>query len=442
MDTYTEFSSHASLVMIGKQFQAMGIWPVIEKLVDIQQKVHEHTPHDKLLDAFITILAGGRGLVEVNTRVRSDPALSLAFGRQGCAEQSTISQTFNACTAENVQQMRQALKKILHKQGRCTQHNYEKKWQVLDVDLTGLVAGPQAEGATKGYFAHQPQRRGRQLGRVVATGYDELVAERLYPGKRQLDASFQDLMQAAEETLDSSKNKRKRTILRADGGAGSEENINWALERDYFFITKVHNWQRACKLAQTVKHWVADRKVPDRQVGWVEQPTAYRRATRQIAVRHPKKDKQGQVTWHYHVLVFNLTDAMLFELSHRPQLAHPKPLDILLTAVYAYDLRGGGVETQNRGGKQGLGLSHRNKRSFAAQEMLVLLAQLAHNLIIWSRNRLAAVAPRFRKFGIQRTVRDLFQISGQVRLSSKGCVQSVSLNPKHPHALAFQRAFT
>jgi hypothetical protein len=420
----------------------MDIWPVIEKMVDIKQKVHKHTPHDKMLDAFITMLAGGRGLVEVNTRVRSDPALHLAFGRKQCAEQSTISETFNACTAENVQQMRQALKKILQMHGRCTGHDYEKKWQVLDVDMTGLVAGPQAEGATKGYFANQRQRRGRQLGRVLATGYEELVAERLYEGKRQLDSSFQDLMQIAEETLDLAENKRKRTLLRADGGAGSEANINWALDRGYYLITKVHNWQRACKLANTVKHWSADCKVPDRQVGWVEQPTPYSRATRQIAVRHPKKDKKGQVTWHYHVLVFNLTDDMLFELSHRPQVAQPQPLDILLAALYLYDLRGGGVETQNRGGKQGLGLSHRNKRSFAAQEMLVLLAQLAHNLIIWSRNRLAAVAPPFRKFGIQRTVRDLFQISGQVVLSSKGCIQAVVLNPKHPHALAFQRAFT
>jgi len=442
MDNYTEFSSRASLVMIGKQFQAMGIWSVIEKMVDIQQKVRAHTPSDKMLDAFITMLAGGRGLVEANTRVRSDPTLQLAFGRKQCAEQSTLSQTFNACTAENVQQMRQALKQILHTHGRCTQHTYEKKWQVLDVDMTGLVAGSQAEGATKGYFANRRQRRGRQLGRVLATHYEELVAERLYEGKRQLDSSFQDLILTAEEALDLAENKRKRTILRADGGAGSAANINWALERGYSLITKVHSWQRACKLASTVKHWYADRKVPDRQVGWVEQPTPYSRATRQIAVRHPKKDKNGQVTWHYHVLVFNLTDDLLWELSRSPKRAHPKPLDILWAALSVYDLRGGGVETQNRGGKQGLGLSHRNKRSFVAQEMLVLLAQLAHNLIIWSRNRLAAVAPRFSKFGIQRTVRDLFQISGQVKLSSIGCIQSVSLNPKHPHALAFQRAFT
>jgi hypothetical protein len=64
---------------------------------------------DKLLDCFINILAGGVGLVEINTRVRPDGALQRAFGRTTCAEQSTVSDTLNACTSENVVQLRRAL---------------------------------------------------------------------------------------------------------------------------------------------------------------------------------------------------------------------------------------------------------------------------------------------------------------------------------------------
>jgi hypothetical protein len=33
------------------------------------------------IDGFITMLAGAHGLVEINTRLRSDPALQAAFGR-------------------------------------------------------------------------------------------------------------------------------------------------------------------------------------------------------------------------------------------------------------------------------------------------------------------------------------------------------------------------
>jgi hypothetical protein len=182
MDNTIEFTRQASLVLIGQHFLEKGIWSVIEQQVNVKQKVRQHTPPEKLLDAFIAILSGSHGLVEVNTRVRPDRAVQLAFGRKGCAEQSTISDTLDACKVENVQQLRAALKIILQTHGQCYQHDYAQECQLLDIDMTGLTAGRQSEGATKGYFAHQRQRRGRQLGRVLATDYGELVVERLYVG--------------------------------------------------------------------------------------------------------------------------------------------------------------------------------------------------------------------------------------------------------------------
>ena len=118
------------------------------------------------------------------------------------------------------------------------------------------------------------------------------------------------------------------------------------------------------------------------------------------------------------------------------------PRDPLLAALHAYDLRQGGLETHNRSDKRGLGLANRNKRAFAAQETLVLLAQLAHNVVIWSRNHLAQTAPHYATFGIQRMVRDIFHIDGCVRLSPTGQILDVQLNPAHPYAAAVQLAFS
>jgi hypothetical protein len=42
---------------------------------------------------------------------------------------------------------------------------------LLDTDMTGQPCGRKAAFATKGYFAKQRNRRGRQLGRVLATRY-------------------------------------------------------------------------------------------------------------------------------------------------------------------------------------------------------------------------------------------------------------------------------
>ncbi len=92
-----EFSGRASLVALGQWFRGQGIWQEVKARVHMQQKVIRYRPQEKLLDELINMLAGGSGLVEVNTRVRSDLALQRAFARKGCAEQSTIGDTPNAC---------------------------------------------------------------------------------------------------------------------------------------------------------------------------------------------------------------------------------------------------------------------------------------------------------------------------------------------------------
>lgn len=432
-----EISPRASLVVIGQRFQQMGIWAMVERNVTIKQKVLLHAPLDKLKDCLINMLAGGTGLVETNFRVRPDRGVQLAFGRKSCAEQSTISDTLNACSMDNVSQMRTAVNEVLRCYGSSYQHPYDTQWQLLDVDVTGMPAGRKGEGVTKGYFAGTKNRRGRQLGRVLASWYDEVVTDKLYPGKRQLDSSLPELVEEAEKTLKLDESRRKRTILRVDGGGGKDANINWMLKRQYQVMVKAKNWHRAAKLAASVITWYLDPKMPDREVGWATQPYAYAQPTHQLVLR--KRKQNGK--WSFHALIFTLTDTMLFELLEQPIPACPSDEQILMAALHFYDLRGGGLETQNKSDKQGLGLSRRNKHRFAAQEMLVLLAQLAHNLIIWTRNDLANAHPRFRKYGILRTVRDVYQIPGSIQISEQGAIRQITLNAHHPLAPAFQRSF-
>lgn len=433
MSKHNKFSARASLAAIGVRMRQLGIWQVIEQHVQIHQKVIKHTPLNKLLDAFINILAGGQGLVEVNTRVRPDDGIQHAFGRDDCADQSTISETLNHCTDETVEQLRAALQTIYQTHSQGYQHDYTGGYQVLDVDMTGMPAGRQGEGVTKGYFAGQKNRRGRQLGRVVATLYDEIVVDRLYDGKRQLDRSLQELVMTAEAVLDLSAERRHQTILRVDAGGGRDEDINWMLERGYHLLVKVKHYRRSAKLARSVTTWYPDPKVEGREVGWVEAPHPYLKPTRQLAIR--KRKRTGE--WSYHVLVFTLPDATLFWLGRHPVRSHPTPEQVLFAALAAYDLRSGGAETMIKSSKQGLGLSKRNKRRFAAQEMLVLLAQLAYNLISWTHVLFADAPNKLRTFGVLRMVRDAFHIPGRLVLDAQGRVLEIVLCAKHPLAHSF-----
>ena len=434
MEKYTGFSGRASLASVGMWVKEHQIWHTIETQVKIKQKVIKHTPTDKLKDLFINILAGGHGIVEVNQRVRVDQAMQLAFGRSGCAEQSTISETLNASTGENVQEFSGALKLIYQKHGQGYRHDYEKKCQVLDIDLSALLAGKQAEGATKGYFSGHENRRGRQVGRVTASLYDEIVGEKLYPGTVQLEKNLPELIQMAENVLDLDENRRKRTILRVDAGGGTDANINFFLERGYFGMIKTKNWQRICKLVKTVEKWQALPQLPDHECGWIGQLHEYARPTRQLALRWPNKKKGG---WHYTVLVFNLTDELIFELAAWPLPETLTDLDLLSAIMQAYDLRGGGVETSYKNSKQGIGLHKRNKKYFHAQEMLILLAQLAYNIISWVRRELAQYSSNLAAFGALRMIRDAFQIAGKIEFDCNGKIVSITLNQLHQLAQAF-----
>src|SRR6266508_1966549 len=195
--TISEHSSPAaSLAAIGVHIQHLDLFAPIRQTVQIAQKTVKYTPTDKLYDAFITILAGAHGIVEVNTRLRADLSLQRAFGREGCAEQSVVQETLDRCTPENVTEMEQALTLIYRQHSQGYRHDYAHAWQVLDVDMSGLPCGKKAAFASKGYFAKQRNRRGRQLGRVLASHYHEIVVDRVFDGKTQLTRALQPLMQA------------------------------------------------------------------------------------------------------------------------------------------------------------------------------------------------------------------------------------------------------
>jgi hypothetical protein len=417
------------LAALGVQLKRLDVFGPVRETVSISQKTVKHTPADKLYDAFISLLAGAHGLGEINTRLRADPALQRAFGRDRCAEQSVVQRTLDACTATAVKQMEQAMDLIYRQHSRGYQHGYGASLQIVDVDMSGMPCGKKAAFATKGYFANQRNRRGRQLGRVLATRYQEIVVGRLFEGRIQLTRALQPLMQAAERTLKLDKAKRARTIVRVDSGGGSLDDVNWLLARGYQVHAKDYSSRHARSLAKSVLVWFNDPAVAGRQAGWVtEEALAYVRPVRRIAVRSRKQDGQ----WAVGVLISTLSDAEVLGLMGHPQALLADPQAVLWASVAFYDQRGGGIETSLKTDKQGLGLTRRNKKRFEAQQMLALLGSLTHNTVVWARRWLAA--PQLRSYGMLRMVRDIFHISGFLGVDVQGRIVQIGLNPAAPLA--------
>ena len=426
-----QITAKAGLVGLGVKVRQLGILKPIEGEVKIAQKTVKYTPHEKLTDALIAIVSGAAGLVEVNKRVRSDSALQLAFGRTGCAEQSVVQDTLDACTGKNVAQMQLAVDKILQQHSQVARHDYDKDYLLIEVDMTGRPCGRKAEFASKGYFAKQRNRRGRQEGYVVASQYEEIVIKRIYDGTTQLNTAFQPLMEAAQQALNLTAEQRARTILRVDSGAGSVDDVNWALEQGYQFHGKDYSGRRAENLAESVTEWFTDPQDANRQIGWVtESCELYKRPVKRIAVRCRKNNGQ----WGIGVILSTLSARAVLILTGQSPHQESDPLAVLLAYVRFYDQRGGGVEIEIKEDKQGFSMTKRNKKRFAAQQMVCLLEALAHNLLVWARQWLAPLCPNFARFGIMRMVRDVLHITGIVTSDERRNIQKIVLNSADPFA--------
>jgi hypothetical protein len=239
--------------------------------VRIDQKTVEHSPTQKLIDALVGILSGCKALYETNARVRPDLPLGRAFGRERVADQSTIQRTLNAFTEQNVRQLRQAVEMIYRRNSPIFSHPFEEEMLILEVDLTGLRASKRAQGSTKGYFSGERNATGRQLLRVSAPKYGEVLFEKLYAGNTTSCEVLKQTMGELERLLDLDEHKRRRTLIRIDGGFGTDENLNWLIWRGYEFVAKGYGEGRlTCWPAASRKR--AGMRVPLRANSWACPP--------------------------------------------------------------------------------------------------------------------------------------------------------------------------
>jgi hypothetical protein len=411
-------SAHASLCVLGSYLRRTGFFQPLETHMQIQQKTLKYTPVQKLEMFFVALLAGAKAVSHTNTTVGVDPALWRAFGLPGCADQSVIAATLDAATLADVAALQAALAETFRSSSQARHHNVTKGLLVLDVDLSPLPASRHAEGSTRGYMGRCRSKTGRKLVRVQAAQYQETVWETVVPGRTAESlAVLQDALTQAERLLglegedEPAQTKRGRVEIRLDSGWGSEPIITWLLARGYQVTGKFKSTSRVRKLVRGITDWQPTSS-PGREVAVVPEPIPFSRPLAQYAVRTPSKD---HASGYY--------QAVLFTTSIEVKM---------LAVVDHYDGRAG-IEADLKSDKRGLGLAVIRKRRLAAQMVVVLLVQLAHNVLLWSRRWLAAQAPRLRACGIVRLVQEVWAVPGRVKLNAE-MVQRVRLRREHPRA--------
>ncbi len=138
------------------------------------------------------------------------------------------------------------------------------------------------------------------------------------------------------------------------------------------------------------------------------------------------------------MLICWLDDQEIVRLAGLPPAQAQDPHAVLLGLIWLYDQRGGGIETSLKGDK-GIGLTKGNNKRFAAQQMLMLLGSLVHNVMVWAHDWLTAASAQANGqapatcdplpgYGMVRMVRDVFPISGFLCQDASGRIVEIVLN--------------
>lgn len=382
--------------------------PVWEQ-VNCSMKVIDHKPVEKLQDMLVSILAGNPSLSKINTRIRPDRSLAAAWGRREFAEQSTISRTLDSLEGKQIDQVREGSQILFRQHSRTMSHDYEKDWMLLDIDPTHLPASRQAQDSCQGYVSGKRNQYGRQWCRISVVSYHETLCSLLYPGNQQGCTMLIPSVSMVQDFLGLSEKQRQRTIVRSDASIGTDANINWLLWANYQVLVKGFSGNRAVRLANKIPEtdWLAD---VDRK-RWITRAPDPPRFARRIQMFSLRWQNKSQL--RYGTLL-----STLHELDP-------------LTTLRLHDGRGA-VEVEIKADKQGLKASNRRKKSFAAQEGLILLTDLAHNILSWTHHWVLENGP-FDSFGTKRMVDELMCIPGQITIKGNR-LHKVALLDKHPYA--------
>jgi hypothetical protein len=261
------------------------------------------------------------------------------------------------------------------------------------------------------------------------------------------------MLEGALKVLGLPKARKGQLLIRLDGGYGTSEIINYLLAEGYQFSVKLYNGLRANKLGQALAEeaWQADSchgrswaLLPDDQFYQNEDRPLHQIAVRCLKEPRPKTGKISKANgsqaqrgaspvkeYSYSVLIVCRQNLAAEVAAQAAEVG---------AQLHFYDGRATIESASFRGDKQGLKLVKRRKQSLCAQEALILLSQLAHNLLAWAKDWLSNEEKRLSEYGTKRWVRDLLTIPGKVSFKA-GRIVKVRMSKGHRLAKRFFEAF-
>lgn len=149
-------TQYAALAAIFAHYQHKQVLQPLQG-VEIRGKIRDFSPSSKLIQLFLSILAGCDTLSEVNSRLKHEHAMAQGLGWCRFTDQSNLSRLLDGLTQKQLEQLRAATTQIWRSHSQTLQHDW-RGYLWLDYDLSGLPCSLCAEASQKGYFSDKKTR--------------------------------------------------------------------------------------------------------------------------------------------------------------------------------------------------------------------------------------------------------------------------------------------
>jgi hypothetical protein len=230
------------------------------------------------MEVMASMMFGCEDNKRINKVLREDnPEYSIFFGLPWWAEQSVVSDTFRALTAENIEQLEmvwQESLRVTHVIGNLRRRLESGEYITIDIDLTGDVCKSKDDPTvTKGYFAQKKGKTGRQKAWAYMTDaygrIQYLLALEYGSGKMKLQYCLASLLEKIMALFGVKGSKyghlRRRIIIRMDAGGGTPRNMGILEGYGFSYFLKGYSYHVARQVCNAVPEWL---KIPGKDGGF------------------------------------------------------------------------------------------------------------------------------------------------------------------------------
>jgi len=436
-------SSHGLIIPICQQIEVWGIDKLLDKNVHVKQKVYDFTPNQKITQVLASMMFGCEDNKRMNKVLREDnPEYSQYFGLPRWADQSVISDTFRAMTADNVIQLESVWKESLEVTqviGNLRRRIEAGEYITIDIDLTGDVCKSRDDPTvTKGYFAGKKGKTGRQKAWAYTTDtygkIQHLLALEYGSGKMKLHHCLSSLLEKLITLfgLENDKDLRKRIVIRTDAAGGCPRIVGILEKYGFSYFLKGYSYYVAGKVCNGVKEW---HNIPDKEGGLFgigsmsDLPNLgkFCNPIPQLTVfgfRQVKEDGKYENS-HY---ITDVPDYMRLSV------------DDTLTGVWRYYHQRASIESSIKTERNILHTAHKRGRKFYSSWGYLIVAAIAYNLLYLLREMFFSFTSE-DDVGMKDFVRDAINIPCHIetkKIRGKGIRQiSLVLDKTNRYAKAF-----